>query len=279
MDSNLKTVGKVDLGAFPESEGWKEVLQLLREQSKKIEVLARALSVIQQGMLRNNPNHVKDSVNESTEVLSEMLNTHKCLLGNGVKIQKKLESHPASKKILKTGGDVSNFEKALDQPPGRRGEVKSLVSKRSLEVRDLDETVTREDVVAALCIALGKPDLGDQCRLQTAAVRLTEADARSLLGLGRPRVRWVNCRIREHVEVARCFRCQGYGHVSPGCMLPGRKDACWRCGTASHVVKECKAPPRCLTCADRGEKDVAYASGSDSCTIFRAELLRLRGGK
>ena len=43
--------------------------------------------------------------------------------------------------------------------------MKSLVSKKTLEVRELDETVTREDVVAALCIVLGKPDLGEQCRL------------------------------------------------------------------------------------------------------------------
>ena len=49
--------------------------------------LDRAPSVIQRGMLRNNPGHVKDSVNEATEVLS------------GVEIQKKLESHPASKKM------------------------------------------------------------------------------------------------------------------------------------------------------------------------------------
>ena len=32
---------------------------------------------------------VKDSVNEATKVLSGMLNTHKCLLEIGVKIQKK----------------------------------------------------------------------------------------------------------------------------------------------------------------------------------------------
>ena len=115
--------------------------------------------------------------------------------------------------VLKKGGDVSAFEKALDQAVGEKANVKSLFSKRTLEVRDLDETVTREEVVAALCIALGKPDLGDQCRLykrfggvQTAVVPLTEADARSLLGLGKLRVGWVNCRIRQHFEVARCFR-------------------------------------------------------------------------
>ena len=51
---------------------------------------------------------------------------------------------------------------------------------------------------------LGKPDLGHQCRLykrfgdvQTAVVRLTEADARSLLGLDRLRVGSVNYRIIE----------------------------------------------------------------------------------
>ena len=64
-----------------------------------MEVLDKALSVIQQGILRNKPGHVKDSVNEAAEVLREMLNTHKCFLESGVEIQKKLESHPASKKM------------------------------------------------------------------------------------------------------------------------------------------------------------------------------------
>ena len=85
-----------------------------------------------------------------------------------------------------------------------------MVSNRSLEVRDIDENVTREEVVATLCIALGKPDLGKQCRLykhfgsvQTPVVHLLEADSRSLLGLGRLKVGWVNCRMRKYVEVAR----------------------------------------------------------------------------
>ena len=78
----------MDLGASPGAEGWKDVLQLLREQSEKMEKLARALSIIKQGMLRNNPRHVTDSVNEATVVLGGMLNAHKCLLESGVEMQK-----------------------------------------------------------------------------------------------------------------------------------------------------------------------------------------------
>ena len=64
-----------------------------------MEKLARALSVIQQGMQKYNPGFVKDSVNEATKVFSGMLHTHKCHLESRLEIQKKLESHPASKRM------------------------------------------------------------------------------------------------------------------------------------------------------------------------------------
>ena len=95
MEPKTKSVGKVDLDASPGADGWKDVLQLLKKQYEKRERLARALSIIQKGMLRNNPRHVTESVNEATEVLGGMLNTHKCLLKSGVKIQKQMEFHPA----------------------------------------------------------------------------------------------------------------------------------------------------------------------------------------
>ena len=51
--------------------------------------------------------------------------------------------------VLKKGGDVSAFRKELDQAVRERSEISALVSTRSLEIRDLDETVEKEEVVSA----------------------------------------------------------------------------------------------------------------------------------
>ena len=99
IDAINETVGIVDLGASAGAEGWKDVLQLLKEQNEKMETLARARSIIQQGMLRNNPRYVTESVNEATEVLGGMLNTHKCLLEKRGENPEKMETHTAMKKL------------------------------------------------------------------------------------------------------------------------------------------------------------------------------------
>ena len=113
----------------PGAEGWKDVLQLLKEQRVKIKKLARDLSVIQQGMLRKHPGHVKDNNSKATEVLSGMLNTHKCLLDSGVEIQERLESHPVSKgmSIFRRSrsaslGDTPKKQKEEGCPFSPRGE-------------------------------------------------------------------------------------------------------------------------------------------------------------
>ena len=48
---------------------------------------------------------------------------------------------------------------------------------------------------------------------------------------------------------------------------------------ASHVAKECKAAPRCPICAERGEKDVAHASGSGSLPNIKGGAPEVEGWK
>ena len=143
-------------------------------------------------------------------------------------------------------------ERSSTWQSGKVAQISALVSTRSLEIRDLDETVEKEEVVSALCLALGRPAFEASCRLftrfggvKTAVIRLAEADAARLLQLGKLSTGWVEYRIREHVEVARCFRCLGNGHGSRGCSNPDRKNACWRCGATGHLARTCKAQPRC----------------------------------
>ena len=92
-------------------------------------------------------------------------------------------------------GDVSAFKKALNQAVGARADVRSLVTTKVVEIRDLDETTTREEITATLSRALGRDELGAPCRLysrfsgvKAAVVQLAEAGAKSLLRLGKIRL-------------------------------------------------------------------------------------------
>ena len=60
------------------------ILQLLKEQSVKMEKLGTALKYIQVGLLKNNPHSVKMSVDEAAEVLCSLVNTHKHLIESRV---------------------------------------------------------------------------------------------------------------------------------------------------------------------------------------------------
>ena len=83
------------------------------------------------------------------------------------------EAQEAQKEVRKT---------PRRSPSANLGPAIKVLAKdgKSFEITDLDETVTREEVVVALCIARGKLDLEDPCRLyksfggvQTALVRRT----------------------------------------------------------------------------------------------------------
>ena len=97
--------------------------------------------------------------------------------------------------VLKKGGDVSAFREELDRVVGEKAEISALVSTRSLEIRNLDETVEKEEVVSVLCLALGRPVLDGSCRLftrfgwvKTVMIRLAEEDGTRLLHLGKVKI-------------------------------------------------------------------------------------------
>ncbi|XP_043465285.1 uncharacterized protein LOC122500429 [Leptopilina heterotoma] len=166
--------------------------------------------------------------------------------------------------VVKKGKEILKFTGALASVLKTEAEVISLVNKRTLEIKGLDETATSEDVVSAVRTKLEKPDLDIECRLlprfsgtKVALVRLTEAESDSLLKVGKIKVGWINAAVRKHLEVARCQKCLVYGHVTRNCKGPDRTKSCRRCGGEGHIAKNCSVKqPKCLTCSDLAKTDV-----------------------
>ena len=110
-------------------------------------------------------------------------------------------------------------------------------------------------------------------RCKAAMVRLAEADAQSLLRLGKLGVGWV-LRSMPRLPGATAARDMAMSRVAARAL----SETILAGGAVTRPIKPRSVwPPRCLTCADRGEKEVAHVSGSGSCLAFRAELQKLRG--
>ena len=90
--------------------------------------------------------------------------------------------------------------------------------KLSVEIRDLDIGTSSTDVKQALERDLGplnevkvhviKPNSRGQ---KAVVVQLSMEKAKLLLQQNKIKIGWImNCRIRERVDVERCYKCQGY---------------------------------------------------------------------
>ena len=174
------------------------------------------------------------------------------------------------------------FKETVQRAVQEKGKVSLRTPKVTLEVRDLDETTTKEEVVEALRTVLeGTCELdthviGPSPRGQmTALVNTDPATATRLLDKARVRIGWVNCRIRERVSVQRCFKCLGYGHPKAKCGGPDRSHNCWRCGEPGHKAEACSSNQECFLCAEDGNipsTKKAHAPGSGKCLCFRRAL-------
>ncbi|KAL7293226.1 hypothetical protein TKK_0013366 [Trichogramma kaykai] len=134
----------------------------------------------------------------------------------------------------------------LDGVLGDAATASALSHKTPLEIRDLDECATREEIRTALYQQLGAANLDpDAVRslrkayagTQTAVIDLPDELAAKAIKLGHLRVGWVSCRVRERAEASRCFRCWEFGHLVARCVGPDRSKLCYRCGQDGHRAK------------------------------------------
>ncbi|XP_046742524.1 uncharacterized protein LOC124409152 [Diprion similis] len=184
---------------------------------------------------------------------------------------------------LKRGSSgVQALRDAVAGALGQGNKVAALEPMLTVEVRDLDDVTEAAEVKEALYSTL-QVEVTGEVRMrrgyngtQVALLRLPERMARRILAVGKVKVGWCVCRIRERVAVDKCFRCQGYGHRSGECVGADCSNACRRCGKAGHKEKDCQASPSCLLCSKNNWK-ADHFTGSGRCRAFREELSKAKG--
>jgi hypothetical protein len=184
-----------------------------------------------------------------------------------------------------SSGSNSDLSTDLQSALGTNASVRTLEPRATLEVRDLDELATNDEVAAAVESALGAKvekkvfvskanARGQKMAIVTVGVR----EAAKLLEEGHLKIGWVNCRVREKLEVTRCYKCLGFGHTANRCSGPDRSKLCFKCGGQDHRANTCKATESCFLCAEAGLKgdSVLHAARSGRCPAYKQALQKLR---
>lgn len=132
----------------------------------------------------------------------------------------------------------------ISRSQGPDARVRRMGDDSTVEVLDLDELTTKEEMLASIAQATE----GCAARLvslrqvygnaKTAMAVVPSPVARHLCATGRIKVGLVYLRVR-HVELpSRCYRCLAFGHFSRECTGLDRSKDCWNCGAAGHFGRD-----------------------------------------
>lgn len=181
---------------------------------------------------------------------------------------------------------VPGLQNAIAELLGEEATVLRKGPEKDLEIRDIDELTSKEEILEALQRAAGGErgialDAIKSLRkayggTQTALVRLGAVIARTVTGeRHRLKIGWVNCRIRVlERRPLKCFKCWHYGHIANACQSEiNRSNLCIKCGMAGHKVAECINEAHCVFCVESGNKDgYAHITSGSRCPIYKKAL-------
>lgn len=146
--------------------------------------------------------------------------------------------------IKKGKGEAEKLREALAEVFGSEANVRIVNRKETIEILDLDEITEGNEILEALVGSIDGAETKDfdirtivasHLGTRMAIITTTAQYGKSLLKLRKIKIGWVSCRIRERLEVVRCFRCQGFGHRVGDCKGPDRTNLCRACGKTGRV--------------------------------------------
>ena len=70
--------------------------------------------------------------------------------------------------------------------------------------------------------------------------------------------------MKEYINIIRCYKCHGYGHVAKVCNT--RDQLCYKCGSNDHLRNNCpkKSAPECINCTRARRKEVKHEMHSEN---------------
>lgn len=137
--------------------------------------------------------------------------------------------------------------------------VTKLRHTAEVEICDLDEVTTKEEVLTTIRKAIRDDELPSEDEVQItslwatregrqmATATVTIAISRSLTSI---RVGWTQYWVRpRRPEPARCYRCHAFGHSTRQCTGPDMSTTCRRCGLTGHTQATCtEGEDHCVAC-------------------------------
>jgi hypothetical protein len=106
-------------------------------------------------------------------------------------------------------------------------------------------------------------------------IEACEGITKALLIQGRVYLNMSSHKVKEFIDVNRCYKCQGYGHRAQGCNRPVM---CGHCGMSDHAFKECPNKAKkavCCNCKARKRPDQHPANDPKCPERIRAEAFYL----
>lgn len=182
--------------------------------------------------------------------------------------------------------NTTEFRDAIKNVLGTVAEVRALTHEVLLEIKDIDEITTKEDVYEALVTVSAEfntlqPSAIKSMRkayggTQTATIGISSVLGRVLMQTAKIRIGWVVCRVREKITPIRCYKCLDFGHTAVRCRSPhDYSGSCIRCGEAGHKIKSCTKDPICLLCMDTASNS-DHVTGSGICPQYRKAYRHLQ---
>ena len=83
---------------------------------------------------------------------------------------------------------------------------------------------------------------------------------------------WRSYGVKEYVNVTRCYKCHGYGHMAKACSA--QNQLCNMCGSKEHLRMDCpkKNEPECINCIRAKRKDIKHEVQSRECPEFKRQM-------